>query len=1609
MALPRLLLWLLLVIAPPLAQAAEVAPSTPEDLAAYAAVAQALAAGDNRLPGSDAYRASFDAIEAELRRAHLPVERQTYETLVPESEVTLTIDGIAVPEATTLAPNAVALPTTWGQTITGACQDVGEGTLAELDGRAMRGSIAVLDFDTQHLSEVFVAGAQAVILAGNDHTTQWQASALFTRLPISMPVVWLPPAAVARLHLRDHAPHQASVAIASHWRTVRATNLWCKLAATDPLPVESDQHPEALVLSADVDTFGAVPTHCPDLRQAANAALLTQVAVRLAHGPLRRPIYCVFLGSHESAQEGMRYWYYPLFSLLSKDTGTSTLQARVRDLCDVQLEHLHHQAGMIDDLRFVVDTDDDPLQLNGWAHDWLVAQEAEESFAISQDLDQQDDLRKQLHALGDTGSPETAAQIHHRLDALQQDVDTHRAIKSRFNGLRAQLGHKQVTDRAAFAPMTAFLRRQVQRRIGDFTRLREDTLSALRIQDAFKDRHDQYETVVTHFAFDFAQPEARWTYSFAFAGVFDELRWTTFLKQLHTFQSVVQKLHLPLAEQPWIPDDSITYDWSFLSTPFMRSGASAVSGAVGAPGYQLTTIDAPLNDDGMPQRVPCDLSALAPMVEALVRETASVKDLTYGSGLKLPVQIARFNPRPSGVEIQGVELVDLAHASDFVAGPSENAVLYDCSLSAGPNPAQDHYDLSGIHWCYAAPDASGHVFMPMVPDRPGTMAFGYDTHGGINRFSAGGGDLVQLRYGAGGGIFTLFRPADYLTGTAQQILIAGRDAEPHNVVKVAYADAEAFYMDAFRPFKAIGDGIDLIGITPTKPHGIGLEADPRSLLTLDVNAQAAQDLTALNLQRLKTLRSRNIINKPLEKLEADGQDFLAASHQETAAHQLRAGTAHAVLADILGYRIHDPLRENADDLVNAVVILLLLALPFSFAMERLLFGFTSIYKQVGAFSAIFLITFAILYVTHPAFALAEAPLIIFLAFVIILLSSFVTYIMMNKFKYELKAMQGLSSKAHGDQSEGGTALAAIAIGISGMRNRPLKTFLTAMTVALLTFTILVFASFSSELAVVPTALGATRGEHRIEFHTPSFLGMPQRLIDSIATIEGGKYDVYVRGGSFIGPPGFAPEGDDVVMNPKDIRNQKLDGIMVIDPGEVPHLAPLFAPLAAAGASGDLPPVLLSDLLARTIGVAIGDEVRIRGQRLRLAGIFPTKELKAQENIDGTRLVPPDFTATLQANAQHMEGLNTTNTTFKTFDVNDFVFCSPDLIAITTPQAMAQPGYLQNQICLYPKANVDADLDADARDLAEWLDGPVNCASAHGATRYFFTEAVGGSGFGEVIVPLLLGGLIIFSSLLGSIVDRQKEIFTFSALGLAPPDVATLFFAESAVFAVLGGMGGYLISQVVVKVLTLLAAHGLAHVPDVNFSSLSSIVTILIVMATVMLSTIYPAVMAGRSANPGIARRWKMPKPEGDVLSFTFPFTVSAESIGGILAFIREHFHNHGDASLGSFAARNVALTSQPGPGGRAMLGISAEIALAPFDLGVFQRFTLSTRPSDIPGIDEVVVELVRLNGAPTTWIRSNRTFIDDLREQFLRWRSLPIDTVEHYQAQAEGMMRGAHA
>ncbi|MDF2441423.1 MAG: hypothetical protein JWN98_2407, partial [Abditibacteriota bacterium] len=182
------------------------------------------------------------------------------------------------------------------------------------------------------------------------------------------------------------------------------------------------------------------------------------------------------------------------------------------------------------------------------------------------------------------------------------------------------------------------------------------------------------------------------------------------------------------------------------------------------------------------------------------------------------------------------------------------------------------------------------------------------------------------------------------------------------------------------------------------------------------------------------------------------------------------------------------------------------------------------------------------------------------------------------------------------------------------------------------------------------------------------------------------------------------------------------------------------------------------------------------------------------------------------------------------------------------------------------------------------------------------------GFGALIIPIAIAALIIANTMLGSVFERTREIGIYSAVGLAPIHVAALFIAEAMVYAVLGSISGYLIAQLVAKIIT--STNVLPGI-TLNYSSSSAVLATLIVMATVLLSTLYPAWAASRLSQPDIDRKWRMSEPVADIWRFQFPFTVSGLQPLGVAQFLADFFEAHTDTSVGKFYTDKVTFTALP--------------------------------------------------------------------------------------------------
>jgi len=288
---------------------------------------------------------------------------------------------------------------------------------------------------------------------------------------------------------------------------------------------------------------------------------------------------------------------------------------------------------------------------------------------------------------------------------------------------------------------------------------------------------------------------------------------------------------------------------------------------------------------------------------------------------------------------------------------------------------------------------------------------------------------------------------------------------------------------------------------------------------------------------------------------------------------------------------------------------------------------------------------------------------------------------------------------------------------------------------------------------------------------------------------------------------------------------------------------------------------------------------------------------------------------------------------------------------------------------------------------------------HQVFRFSSIATQSGKGSGAVVISILIAALIVLNTMLGSVFERVKEIGIFSSLGLAPNHIAMLFIAEALVYAILGAVSGYLVGQISSKI--IYALHILPGL-YLNFSSVSAVMATLIVVAVVLLSTIYPARKASQVATPAIERSWKVADPVGDNWTILLPFAVTGDQALGVGGFISEWFKSYEEYSVGDFVTQNVSTGSYEAEHGTAYT-VKCRSWLAPFDLGVSQDIVLATVPTSLEDVYELVLTIHRESGDVSNWKRVNRRFLNTLRKQFLIWRTLRKEDRDRYIAAANAI------
>ena len=1539
----------------------------------------------HRLTGTPEYARAADYVERRLREIGpdevVVQEFAAAQTKVLRCELELAAANGAA--AGTLAllpirPNGIIPPTTGPEGITGPIYRAGGGELGAFGKRSPQGCIVVLDYNAGHAwLRAFRLGAKAVIFTRSAAAESWRTHALeantnFPRFYYEGDPADLPDGATATVHSQVV------------WQTVPGRNVFALIRGTDPVfALERD---ELIVMAADLDSFGEVPRRSPGARGAANCAALLKLAAYFQANRPRRHLLLAFFDGRARGHAGAAAFCRAIKEKPDDKTGLTPREG-----------HREGESRFLAELQLVLDRPEPTRQ-----------QDRELFYRLKQiAADQATEVAEELYALrrqrpdGDRPAVEDSP--------LEQQIQEVERKKDRWNDLRRALA-RQVLTAAVDAELQISLdevRRNVAIRVDELA-FEERVLAGARKISQLVGSY----AYTLHISQLLGDRTARWGLAIGGnsslrsskdnSGLYGDVQKAFALAwaELDAAEVAPPGFELGSADGTLNPPDVL---WA--APRLVHSGE--IVGTLGIYNVVLCTAQ----EDAARQGTPDDtLDALdldrfeqqAAQIGPLLHAVASQRRLSQISSIEAKPQYVA--PTFSGGRAAG-PMAMTSGRGGVVSTPLHGATVQLFFRSAprefGPTKIAAFDDFHVLQTNLNGSYSSGPYFANTWRPLPLAFAAAFDAGGQVtyvtneasttetatrlNLFRCRGGAMVLPPLVAMDDPQVMDAKSDaplqadrshrrtrdgvtywYSREQIAAVKLFGQSsvvALVNDADTAAGADGEA-QLHSYR-----GRGLSLLGADPPRPASAGLAAD---------------DMWRLDETRMQVLRDRAIMNSSVEELHGRAEDLLLDAAESDSVAKSEALRASAYMAE---RAVYTRVRATLDDLVFAVLVLLGLSVPFAFALERLLIGSANIYRQIGGFAAIFVATFLILFWTHPAFAIAKTPAIIFLGFAILLLSIMVIVIIMRKFEVELKILQGLTSTVHAaDISRLGTVLAAIGMGISTMRRRPLRTGLTAATIVLLTFTILCFASFDTRTGVIRLFLKPAPGYTAVLFHRVNWESIPVQMLDLVQ----GRWSDQGRTCSryWVCPVSAQPTAT-LISRADGSQPVSLNGVLGIEQDELTYRDDLRRPMGGQDAqvAGH---VYLTAEVAERMKVVPGDKVLLGGVPLTVGKLLDAVAMSVLQDMDASPILPVDFQNPSNIEIRAQQASRPADGTATLRGGENWTTLPPDSVAVVSAATARRLGASLRAVTLYVD-NADV-AETIATDMARMLGYPVSATLGDGVHRFLLGALVQASNVKDLLFPLLLGGLVVFGTMLGSVADRQKEIYSFSALGLAPTHVASLFFAEAMVFAVIGGLGGYLLAQGSMTLLAYPAGLGWIRVPEMNYSSTNAIVTILVVMATVLVSAIYPALKASGSANPGIARTWRMPPPTGDTFEIAFPFTVSQYDFTGIASFLKEHFDNYTDTGLGVFMAQDARLVEHGDRG----LGIHARMALAPFDLGVTQAFELHSVPSEIPGIDEVRIDIARRSGQPKDWQRLNKVLLNDIRRQFLIWRSLPQETMEIY-------------
>ncbi|MHC4481420.1 MAG: M28 family peptidase, partial [Planctomycetota bacterium] len=244
--------------------------------------------------------------------------------------------------------------------------------------------------------------------------------------------------------------------------------------------------------------------------------------------------------------------------------------------------------------------------------------------------------------------------------------------------------------------------------------------------------------------------------------------------------------------------------------------------------------------------------------------------------------------------------------------------------------------------------------------------------------------------------------------------------------------------------------------------GTGYMADENENLLYLTSLKIVEDMHRLDGYRMDRLSSSGIYKVRVWDLYDRAERHIQEAREALKQRRYDAFSSQIRMAWGLENRVYPDVRDTSADVVTGVIFYFALLLPFVIFAERLLLNYVEIRKKLVAIFVLFVLSYIVLRLVHPAFQLSQTPVIILDGFFMLVAAVGTIWYLLAKFNVVMEHIRQKVDMIHrADVARASATMAAFVLGISNMRKRKVRTGLTAATLILLTFTILSFTSFET--------------------------------------------------------------------------------------------------------------------------------------------------------------------------------------------------------------------------------------------------------------------------------------------------------------------------------------------------------------------------------------------------------------------------------------------------------------------------------------------------------------------------------------------------------------------